>query len=85
MGGCSLELCCKSATGKGQDGSKEERGWRKEIWEAMAPKGAEAPEKMKKKNKMMTNHKFNFIYLSVCLYLLKYRTVCFYRYVTQKL
>jgi len=66
MGGSCLSVCCKSATGTGQEGSKEERGWRKEIREAMAQKRAEAPEK-KKKNKMMMNHKFNFTYISVCL------------------
>jgi len=43
MGGCCLEVCYKSATGTGQEGSKEERGWRKAFQEAMTQKWAEAP------------------------------------------
>jgi hypothetical protein len=86
MGRCCLEGCHKSAIDTGQEGSQEERGWRDEVWEAMAQKWAEAPQK-KKKNKMtmMMKHKFNFMYLSVCLCRLKYRAVCLHRYVTQKL
>jgi hypothetical protein len=62
FGGVPL-ICYRYGTGR-----QQERGYRMEIREAMAPKRAEAPEN-KKKNKMMMmmNHKFNFMYLSVCL------------------